>query len=56
MSDRLLAMGIAESVHRMTPVTRSKHTPRRHRIGRAASLIGWFALIGCVLTVLRAFA
>jgi len=55
MSNRILAMGIAESVDRMTPPTR-KHAPRRRRIGAAASVIGWLALTGAVLTVLRAFA
>ena len=48
-------MGIAESVDRMTPATR-KHAPRRTRISTAASTIGWLALIGAVLTAIRAFA
>lgn len=49
-------MGIADSVHRVTPATRTKRTPRRLRMGRAASLAGWLLLAYTVLAVLRAFA
>lgn len=54
MSNRVLAMGIAESVSRVTPPAQRR--TRRIRLGAVASMVGWAALIVAVLSVLRALA
>lgn len=54
MSTRILASGIAESIHHTTPRIVTRRRPVRAR--PVLAMTGWFIVIGLALSLLASFA